>query len=113
MTDLGTLEIQAYDEACFPGLAAEWAEWNGLRPFVGALTMELTAEADDEVMAWIGDGPPPIFFGFGSMPVESPAAAIAMIAESCAELGKRALIGAGWSDFSDVPTSTTSEWSVR
>ena len=103
MTDLGTLEIQAYDEACFPGLAAEWAEWNGLRPFVGALTMELTAEADDEVMAWIGDGPPPIFFGFGSMPVESPAAAIAMIAESCAELGKRALIGAGWSDFSDVP----------
>ena len=25
----GSLEIQAYDEACFPGLAAEWAKWNG------------------------------------------------------------------------------------
>lgn len=103
ITDRGSLEIQAYDEACFPGLAAEWAEWDGLRPFVGALTMELTAEADDEVMAWIGEGPPPIFFGFGSMPVESPADAIAMIAAACTELGKRALIGAGWSDFSDVP----------
>ena len=26
ITERGSLEIQAYDEACFPGLAAEWAE---------------------------------------------------------------------------------------
>lgn len=36
----GTVEIQAYDEACFPGLAEEWAKWDGLRPFVGTLTMD-------------------------------------------------------------------------
>ena len=99
----GALEIQAYDEACFPGLAAEWAKWDGQRPFVGALTMELATEADDEVASWIAAGTPPICFGFGSMPVESPADAIEMISAACAELGERALICAGWSDFSDVP----------
>lgn len=98
----GSLEIQAYDEVCFPGLAAEWRKWNGQRPFVGALTMALTTEADSEVASWIAAGTPPICFGFGSMPVESPADAITMISAACAELGERALICAGWSDFSDV-----------
>jgi UDP:flavonoid glycosyltransferase YjiC (YdhE family) len=97
-----SLEIQAYDEVCFPGLAAEWAKWDGQRPFVGALTMELTTEADDEVKSWIAAGKPPIFFGFGSMPVESPAQAVEMIGAACAEIGERALVCAGWSDFTGV-----------
>ncbi|BBZ69180.1 glycosyltransferase [Mycobacterium paraseoulense] len=98
-----SLEIQAYDEVCFPGLAAEWAKWDGLRPFVGPLTMELTTSADDDVASWIAAGTPPICFGFGSMPVESPVDTVEMIGAACAELGERALICAGWSDFSDVP----------
>jgi UDP:flavonoid glycosyltransferase YjiC (YdhE family) len=100
ITERGSLEIQAYDEVCFPGLAAEW---NGRRPFVGALTMELTTDADDEVASWIAAGTPPIYFGFGSIPVESPADTVAMISAACAQLGERALVCAGWSDFSHVP----------
>jgi UDP:flavonoid glycosyltransferase YjiC (YdhE family) len=103
MTERGSLEIQAYDEVCFPGLAAEWAKWNGQRPFVGALTMELTTDADQEVASWIAAGTPPIYFGFGSIAVESPAETIAMIARACAQLGERALVCAGWSDFNGVP----------
>jgi UDP:flavonoid glycosyltransferase YjiC (YdhE family) len=99
----GALEIQAYDEVCFPGLAAEWAKWDGQRPFVGTLTLELATDADEEVASWIAVGTPPIFFGFGSIPVESPADAIAMIGEACAQLGERALVSAGWTDFSNVP----------
>jgi UDP:flavonoid glycosyltransferase YjiC (YdhE family) len=102
ITDQGSLEIQAYDEICFPGLAAEWAKWNGQRPFVGALTMELPTDADDEVASWIAAGTPPIYFGFGSMPVESPAETLAMISAACAELGERALVCCGWSDFSEA-----------
>jgi UDP:flavonoid glycosyltransferase YjiC (YdhE family) len=102
ITDRGTLEIQGYDELCFPGLADEWAKWDGRRPFVGALTMELTTDADDEVASWIASGTPPICFGFGSMPVESPTDTLEMISGACAELGERALICAGWSDFSDA-----------
>ena len=103
IAERGSLEIQAYDEVCFPGLAAEWAKWDGRRPFVGALTMELPTDADDEVMSWIAAGTPPIFFGFGSMPVECPAEMVAMISAACAQLGERALVCAGVSDFSDVP----------
>jgi UDP:flavonoid glycosyltransferase YjiC (YdhE family) len=103
ITERGSLEIQAYDEVCFPGLAAEWAKWKDRRPFVGALTMELPTDADDEVASWIAAGTPPIFFGFGSMPVESPADTLAMIGAACSQLGERALVCAGWSDFSDVP----------
>jgi UDP:flavonoid glycosyltransferase YjiC (YdhE family) len=90
----GWLEIQAYDEVCFPGLAAEW---KGRRPFVGALTMQLPTEADDEVASWIAAGKPPIYFGFGSTPVQTPDETVAMIAAACAELGERALIYSGGS----------------
>jgi UDP:flavonoid glycosyltransferase YjiC (YdhE family) len=103
IAERGSLEIQAYDELCFPGLAAEWATWNGSRPFVGALTMELATDADEEVLSWIAAGTPPICFGFGSIPVGSPGDTIAMIGAACAQLGERALVCAGLSDFTDVP----------
>jgi len=102
IAERGSLEIQAYDEVCFPGLAAEWAKWDGQRPFVGALTMELPTDADDEVASWIAAGKPPIFFGFGSTAVESPADTIAMIAAACAQLGERALVCSAETDFSRV-----------
>jgi UDP:flavonoid glycosyltransferase YjiC (YdhE family) len=84
-------------------LADEWAKWNGQRPFVGALAMESPTDADDEVASWIADGTPPIFFGFGSVPIGSPADTIAMIAAVCTRLGERAIVGAGGTDFGDVP----------
>ena len=103
IAERGALEIQAYDEVCFPGLAAEWAKWDGQRPFVGTLTMELPTDADEEVASWIAAGTPPICFGFGSIPVESPADMIAMIGAACGQLGERALVCAGWTDFTNVP----------
>ena len=102
MTERGFLEIQAYDEVCFPALAEEW---NGRRPFVGALTMELPTDADDEVASWIAAGTPPIYFGFGSTPVQSPADTIAMIAAACTELNERALIYSGASGSHRISNS--------
>ncbi|MGA7052055.1 MAG: glycosyltransferase, partial [Mycobacterium sp.] len=96
----GSLEIQTYDALCFPEVAAEWC---GRRPFVGALTMELTTDSDDEIASWISHGTPPIYFGFGSMPVESPAETIAMISAVCTRLGERALICSGSTDFTGAP----------
>ena len=103
IADRGSLEIQAYDEVWFPGLAAEWAKWDGRRPFVGALTMELTTKTDDAVASWIAGGTPPIYFGFGSLPVESAADTVAIIGTACDRLGERALVCAGGADFSGVP----------
>ena len=107
IAEQGSLEIQAYDEVCFPGLAAEWAKSDGPtplnRPFVGTLTIESPTDADEEVSSWMAAGTPPIFFGFGSIPVESAADTIAMIGRACAQLGERALVCAAASDFSAVP----------
>lgn len=100
----GSLEIQAYDDVFVPGLAREWAKWGRQRPFVGTLTLESPTESDDEVVSWIAEGTPPVFFGFGSVPVESPAETIAMIGSVCERLGERALVGAGSTDFSVIPT---------
>jgi UDP:flavonoid glycosyltransferase YjiC (YdhE family) len=101
----GALEIQAYDELCFPGLAGEWAQWAGRRPFVGALTLGAPTDTDEEVLSWIAEGTPPIYFGFGSISVGSAADTIDMISTACAQLGERALIGAGGTDFSNVAHS--------
>jgi UDP:flavonoid glycosyltransferase YjiC (YdhE family) len=102
-TECGSLEIQAYDGICFPGLAEEWAKWGGRRPLVGALTVEMPALADAETAAWAAAGTPPIFFGFGSMPVKSPAETLAMIGAACEQLGERALVCAAGTDFSGLP----------
>lgn len=98
----GALEIQAYDDVFFPGLSAEW---QGSRPLVGSLSLELPTDDDDALFEWIAAGTPPIYFGFGSMPVDSPTDAIAMITSVCADLGERALISTGVWDVDDVPTS--------
>ncbi|GFG73653.1 glycosyltransferase [Mycobacterium botniense] len=103
IAERGSLEIQAYDEVCFPGLATEWAKWDGQRPFVGALALELPTDADDDVLSWIAAGTPPICFGFGSIPVESPPDTLAMISSACARLGQRALVCAGSTDFRALP----------
>jgi UDP:flavonoid glycosyltransferase YjiC (YdhE family) len=103
MMEHESLEIQAYDELCFPGLAAEWADQGGRRPFVGALTLELPTAADGKVLSWIAAGPPPIYFGFGSTPVAYPADTVAAISAACAQLGERALICSGPNDFTHIP----------
>ncbi|MBA0046601.1 glycosyltransferase [Mycobacteroides sp. LB1] len=103
ITERGSLEVQAYDEVCFPGLADEWAEHDGLRPFVGALTLDLPTDFDDEVASWIAEGTPPIFFGFGSLPVESAGKTLAMIGSACDQLGTRALVCSAGSDFGEAP----------
>lgn len=99
VVESGALEIQAYDTLLFPGLAAEWG---AARPLVGTITMGLGTDNDDEVASWIAAGTPPIYFGFGSMPVENPSAAVQMISDVCAALGQRALISSGVWNLPDI-----------
>ncbi len=102
----GDIEVQAYSPALVPGL-----EWGECRPVVGFL--DLSAEdyrklgeagVDAGLEVWLNDGPPPAYFGFGSMPVTKPAATLAMIVSVTAALGIRALVSAGWSGMVDADT---------
>uniref|UniRef100_A0A5Q5CIE9 Glycosyl transferase n=1 Tax=Mycobacterium sp. (strain JLS) TaxID=164757 RepID=A0A5Q5CIE9_MYCSJ len=73
------------------------------RPLVGGITLEKNTDADDDVVSWAAAGTPPVYFGFGSMPVKSPADAVAMIEAACADLGERALICSGVWDVGELP----------
>lgn len=94
----GALELQAYDAALAPV-----PDWDDRRPLVGFLTLDAelremigeTGVAAD-LDAWLTQGEPPVFFGFGSMPVRDPAATVRMIARVSRSLGVRALVSAGW-----------------
>jgi UDP:flavonoid glycosyltransferase YjiC (YdhE family) len=97
-----SLEIQGYDERCLPGPAAQWVEPGTWRPFVGALTLESPMDTDDEVLTWIADGTPPIYFGLGSTPISPPADIVEMIIAACAQLGERLLVCAGPNDMSGL-----------
>jgi UDP:flavonoid glycosyltransferase YjiC (YdhE family) len=100
------LEIQAYDALWFPGLAEEWAGGDFRRPFVGALTLELPTDADDEVLSWIAAGTPPIYFGFGSgVWLPNPAQTFGLFSLVCTGLGARALICSGASSSDDISRS--------
>jgi sterol 3beta-glucosyltransferase len=97
-----TLELQAYHSALVPDLA----DYPAHRPIIGFLTPDRELRGrlgelnvDPETEAWLADGEPPVFVGFGSMPVIDPAATMAMITTATERLGARVLIGAGWSRF--------------
>ncbi len=98
----GSVEIQAYDQLCVPALAGRWPQCAEQRHVVGALTLQRPTDADDEVLSWIADGTPPIYFGFGSTPITPFADTVATIAATCAQLGERALIISGPNDLTHV-----------
>ncbi|WP_407689592.1 glycosyltransferase [Mycobacterium sp. HUMS_1102779] len=99
-----SLEIQTYDYLCASKLADEWSEADAQRrPFAGSLTLELPTDADEDVLSWIAEGTPPIYFGLGSTPIDSAADMVGMVSAATEQLGERVLICSGPNDFSGVP----------
>jgi vancomycin aglycone glucosyltransferase len=52
---------------------------------------------------FLAAGPPPVFFGFGSMTDAAPRATSALVVEVAEALGRRAILSAGWAGLGDVP----------
>jgi sterol 3beta-glucosyltransferase len=104
-----TLELQAYHRALVPDLT----DYPAHRPLVGFLTSDEDLrrrlgelDVDPALDAWLTTDDPPVFVGFGSMPILDPAAALTMITATAQRLGVRILIGAGWSRFDPPPGAT-------
>lgn len=97
-------ELQMYDSALVPGLAEEWGE---TKPFVGFLWLPRSAreavgelaEEHTEVVRWAQAGTPPLFFGFGSLPIQNFGSVIGLIQQICDRTGQRALISVGGADL--------------
>ena len=101
-----TLELQAYHPALVPDLL----DYPAHRPIIGFLTPDEQLRqrlgewaVDPTLEAWLADDDPPVFIGFGSMPIIDPATTMDMITTAAARLGVRVLIGAGWSSFGQAP----------
>lgn len=104
LRDRGAVEVQAYDPLLVSGLADAW----GVNcPFTGFLALadddrarlDETTGSDPELEEWLAAGDPPVYVGFGSMPVADPAAVLAAVDGACADLGLRALVSSGWNSF--------------
>lgn len=106
----GVPEVQIYDPAFVPGLAQEWGE---RRPLVGFLELERTAreaigegvDRHADLLEWIDAGDPPLYCGFGSMPIRDAASTIAMVERVARTLDRRVLVSAGWSDLAARETN--------
>lgn len=101
----GTLELQAYHRALVP----ELGDYQENRPLIGFLAPDAElrdrlgeSTVDSGLDAWLASGEPPVYVGFGSMPVIDPAAMLDMIVRVTDRLGSRVLIGAGWSRFGPI-----------
>ena len=90
----GALEVQAYDPALVPGLAAAWP---ARRPVVGFLDLgaqERRRLADTDVAEdpaledWLAAGTAPIYVGFGSMAVGDPRQLVATVQAAAAVAGR-------------------------
>ena len=97
----GVTELQVYSPALVPGLERDYGPHRPLvglprprrrpaRPALGEPGVDVGLDA------WLSAGEPPVYFGFGSMPITDPHAAGAMIGRVARRLGVRALVSAGW-----------------
>ncbi len=51
----------------------------------------------DDLVRFIENGEPPIYFGFGSMPDSNPSQTLAMVSDVLRRMGRRGVVVSGWS----------------
>jgi vancomycin aglycone glucosyltransferase len=97
---LGEHPLLAADRvlAPLPGdLAFEVAQVPCLHPF------DASEPLPEKLEQFLSAGPPPVYFGFGSMTDPDPQASTAQILEVAARLGLRAILGSGWAGLGAGP----------
>jgi sterol 3beta-glucosyltransferase len=103
--DLGVTVLNAYSPAVIPRPAG-WGESGVLTGYwrLAAQTRQALGEAvpSERLVNWLAAGPPPVFLGFGSMPILDPAPVIEMAVTAARRAGVRVLIGAGWTELEGV-----------
>jgi len=93
-TDPRTLVLQAFSSSVLPK-PRDWPDnWpvTGFWQLPSAVRGPLGEGLPADLAAWIDAGEPPVFLGFGSMPVLDPEGLLAMAAEATRSLGVRAVV---------------------
>lgn len=102
--ELGLPVLQAFSTE----LVRRPASWGPQSTVTGfwrlpAEVRELIGEArmPEPLDAWLAAGEPPVYLGFGSMPVLEPEKVLDMVVRAARLTGLRLLVGTGWSDLPD------------
>lgn len=69
------------------------------------LPIDEDAPLPDKLESFLAAGPPPVYFGFGSMTDPDPAMTTECLLDAIARLGCRAVLGRGWAGLGDGPLS--------
>ncbi|XP_019453367.1 PREDICTED: sterol 3-beta-glucosyltransferase UGT80B1 isoform X1 [Lupinus angustifolius] len=93
-----------------PHVVPKPSDWGPLVDVVGYCFLNLQSKYQprEDFVQWIQKGPPPIYFGFGSMPLEDPQRTTDVILEALKITEQRGIIDRGWGNlgnFAEVPDS--------
>ena len=69
---------------------------------VGALQTDVEGPLPEKLDRFLAAGPPPVFFGFGSMTDPDPAGTTRLLLEAVERAGCRAIVSAGWARLGDA-----------
>jgi len=84
------------------------ADWGGHIKISGFFFLPLASDyrPDPALQAFLDEGGPIVYFGFGSIVIDEPDKLTAMIFEAVKRTGVRAIISKGWADIGkDAPPS--------
>jgi UDP:flavonoid glycosyltransferase YjiC (YdhE family) len=84
--------VIASDEVLFPPDPL----WQGRYPHSNFIFFDDPTQLDAELDAWLNDGEPPVFVGFGSMSGAGTNRVEDLIVEAVCATGRRCIVGAGW-----------------
>ncbi|TLD17038.1 uncharacterized protein PgNI_00355 [Pyricularia grisea] len=81
-----------------PALIPKPNDWNPEISISGFYFLNLASSytPEPDLAAFLADGPPPVYIGFGSIVVDDPNALTKMIFEAVTKTGVRALVSKGW-----------------
>jgi vancomycin aglycone glucosyltransferase len=91
-SSIGTGVIAATDAALTtvpPGVALRAVQ-------TGYMHLRQSGQLDGEVEAFLDSGPPPVYVGFGSMPVPRAESMGQLLAEAARMAGRRLVVASGW-----------------
>jgi vancomycin aglycone glucosyltransferase len=68
---------------------------------IGALQADVEGALPEKVEAFLAAGPPPVYFGFGSMTDPAPAETTRLVLDAVEAVGCRALLSRGWAGLGE------------
>lgn len=84
------------------------ADWNEHIHITGYWFAEETHwKPPDELLHFLGAGKPPVFIGFGSMPVKNPRRTTEIILEALKRSGQRGILHSGWGGLGEISLPDT------